>query len=55
MGGDEFIVILEGLHSRLDAAAAAQKISSACNFTLPLDGDREIAVTTSIGVVLFPQ
>lgn len=54
MGGDEFVLILEGLRDREDAAAAAKKASETTAYELMLDGDT-VHVSTSIGVTVFPD
>lgn len=54
VGGDEFVLILEGLKSREDAAAAARKASETTSFELSVEG-RFVAVSTSIGVAMFPE
>jgi len=54
MGGDEFVLILEGLHDREDAAAAARKASETTTYLFYVDG-RAIPVSTSIGVAVFPD
>lgn len=54
VGGDEFVLILEGLRSREDAAAAARKASETTRYELDVDG-RPVPVSTSIGVAVFPD
>jgi diguanylate cyclase (GGDEF)-like protein len=54
IGGDEFVLILEGLKSREDAAAAARKASETTSYELNVDG-RFLPVSTSIGVAMFPE
>ena len=54
IGGDEFVLILEGLRSREDAAAAARKASETTSYELKFDG-RFVPVSTSIGVAVFPD
>ena len=49
LAGDEFVVILEGLHSSAEAAAVARKIVDAAAQPMHIDG-RPLQVTTSIGV-----
>ena len=51
--GDQFIVILEDLDSAADARQAAQKILGQFAFPLAV-GERECAVSVSIGIALFP-
>src|SRR5690606_31339172 len=47
MGGDEFVVVLEGVGTREHAAAAARKTSEAVRFALPVD-QAVVAVSASI-------
>ncbi len=53
MGGDEFVVVLEGVGTREHAAAAARKTSDAVRFALNVDR-AVVAVSASIGIALFP-
>ena len=49
LAGDEFVVILEGLHSSAEATVVARKILNAV--ALPMDlNNRSLLITTSIGV-----
>ena len=50
-GGDEFVVLCEGLHSGADAVRTAERIATALALPFHLD-DRLISVTASIGVAL---
>jgi len=53
IGGDEFTVILENLPTNQDAAQAALRLIQ--KFAEPLKiGDREIIVTASIGISIYP-
>jgi diguanylate cyclase (GGDEF)-like protein/PAS domain S-box-containing protein len=53
-GGDEFVLVLEGLTSLNDAVVALAKISS--RFSLPFEvNGRELRSTASIGISLFPD
>jgi diguanylate cyclase (GGDEF)-like protein/PAS domain S-box-containing protein len=54
MGGDEFMVILEDLSSASDAGRVAQKILDAVALPCCVEGDHEIFLTASIGIVLYP-
>ncbi len=54
LSGDEFAVLLEDLSSTDDVVRVARKILQA--FASPFDlGDRELFVTTSIGVSIYPE
>ena len=52
--GDEFVVLLEGLHGAGDAALVAQKVLEAIRLPFAID-DAELSVTTSIGVAFAPR
>jgi diguanylate cyclase (GGDEF)-like protein len=49
MGGDEFTIVMEGLHSRDDALAVARKILIAIRSPFELNR-KVLSVTTSIGI-----
>lgn len=53
-GGDEFLVVLESVDSRMDVEDVCQKLASA--FLQPFSlNNHEFTVTCSMGVALFPQ
>jgi diguanylate cyclase (GGDEF)-like protein/PAS domain S-box-containing protein len=54
LGGDEFIVLLENLHSKADAAHKAQDILAALSREFMID-HHEIFVGASIGISVFPH
>ncbi len=54
IGGDEFVVILEGLAQSEDAANLAQKFIDALEQPFQL-ADNEVFVTPSIGITIFPE
>jgi diguanylate cyclase (GGDEF)-like protein len=54
IGGDEFVVVLEGVETREHTVAAARKTSEVMNFAVDVEG-RVISVSASIGIALFPQ
>lgn len=54
LGGDEFIVLLSNLHDRDDASRVAEKILNVFRTVFRLD-DREVLLTTSIGISIFPD
>ncbi len=54
IGGDEFIVLLEGLSSDVDAAALAEKIVSASLRECSI-GPHCITTSVSIGISMYPQ
>jgi len=54
LGGDEFIVLLKGLRKSDDAMSSAEAILRA--FAIPFYiNDRELTVTTSIGIAVYPE
>jgi len=53
-GGDEFTLLLPGVHSAAEAARIAQKLLEAVRVPFQLQG-REIYVTTSIGISVYPE
>ncbi len=53
LGGDEFTVILESIHSVEDVSQIAQKLIHVVQEPLHI-GERELYVTTSIGISLYP-
>jgi diguanylate cyclase (GGDEF)-like protein/PAS domain S-box-containing protein len=52
MGGDEFLVIAQGLHQPADAAALAQNLLAIIGKPVRLSGGTEAYVTASIGISL---
>jgi diguanylate cyclase (GGDEF)-like protein len=54
MGGDEFLLILPEMQLQQDAIPTAERILSALSTTFSLEG-YEVNITTSIGVVFFPD
>ncbi|MEI7869938.1 MAG: EAL domain-containing protein [Candidatus Methylumidiphilus sp.] len=55
LGGDEFVLLLTGLGDAGEYQVALQRVTEAVNQPVALDDDQEAAVTTSIGIALFPQ
>jgi diguanylate cyclase len=54
IGGDEFVVLVEGIASPADAAATAQRVLAAMQQPFKL-GSREIGISCSIGIALYPD
>jgi diguanylate cyclase (GGDEF)-like protein/PAS domain S-box-containing protein len=54
LGGDEFIVMMDSVSSRLDVENKAKKILHALQTECSIDG-KEIFITASIGISLFPN
>lgn len=54
MGGDEFAIMLGGITSAPDVTKVSQKIIEAVSKPFVLD-DREIHITASIGISMYPQ
>lgn len=55
LGGDEFLVVAENLHSAGDAAQLAQSLLETLSAPLVLTGGRQLFVSCSMGVGLFPD
>jgi diguanylate cyclase (GGDEF)-like protein/PAS domain S-box-containing protein len=53
-GGDEFVVVMEGIKHKRTIANIAMQVLGAFGEPFPLDG-RELSVTASIGASVFPQ
>ncbi len=53
-GGDEFVVVLEGLHQASEAAQVAKTLIAAVGVPFELAG-REIFIGASVGVTLYPD
>jgi diguanylate cyclase (GGDEF)-like protein len=53
-GGDEFLVLTEGIHHAGDAATVAQKLQEVIKEPLSIEG-RELFLTASVGISLFPD
>jgi diguanylate cyclase (GGDEF)-like protein len=54
IGGDEFVVVLQGIQDQQEAAPSAQKILSALQYPFVVKG-RELSVGASIGISCFPD
>ena len=54
MGGDEFVVVLEDLHSKQDAAETANKIIDAINVPCQIEG-HTVNVGSSVGISIYPD
>ncbi len=54
LGGDEFLVILEGIRQPTAAAEVADKIMQRMGDPIELRNGREVYVSLSIGISLFP-
>lgn len=55
LGGDQFVVLLEDLHSHDDAARVADKFIQILSEPFSLDGNLVVSVGCSIGISLFPS
>ena len=54
LGGDEFILLLDGLKKSTDAEPVAKKLIQ--KFQLPFTIDkRELILTTSVGIAIYPE
>jgi diguanylate cyclase (GGDEF)-like protein/PAS domain S-box-containing protein len=54
LGGDEFLVVLDGLTKAEDIAPVAEKIAEAISEPFPLE-DQVLSVSASIGVSVYPR
>jgi diguanylate cyclase (GGDEF)-like protein len=54
LGGDQFTILLTKVHEASDAAIAAQRVLAKLAEPFVVEG-REIVVTTSIGIGIYPQ
>ena len=54
IGGDEFVVVLEGIHHEADAAHVAQKIVDELSSALMIES-MALHTTPSIGIALYPN
>ncbi len=54
LAGDEFVVILEDVHSPDEVLALAEKIRHALQQPVPIDG-RQAQVGASIGIAVYPE
>ena len=54
VGGDEFLVLLNGVHTPDDANIIAEKIRNALSQTFEL-GEQLLQVSPSIGIALYPE
>jgi diguanylate cyclase (GGDEF)-like protein len=54
MGGDEFIVLLQGLDNVLDASHIARRLLDGLSQVYEIEG-HEIFITASIGIATFPE
>ncbi len=54
-GGDEFIIVLNGLGGKQDAVLAAQRIIDALSAPFMLKKHHDVYITVSIGITLYPS
>ena len=54
MGGDEFLIMMENIHSTEEVVHLSQRITQQMSESFSIDGD-DIVVTSSIGIALHPQ
>jgi diguanylate cyclase (GGDEF)-like protein/PAS domain S-box-containing protein len=54
LGGDEFLAVVQELRQKEDASLVAQKILDTLSRPFMV-GDRELTVSVSIGIALYPQ
>ena len=54
IGGDEFVLLLENIHSSRDVTVVAEKVIKAFKVPFQLDS-HEVSVTASLGICVYPQ
>jgi diguanylate cyclase (GGDEF)-like protein len=54
MGGDEFMVVMEGMESRRDAGQVANDLLKLLSQPIVMD-DLQLNVTASIGISFYPE
>lgn len=54
MGGDEFMLLLQGINKKQDAEAIARKIADSFHQNFVLE-NHELKVTVSIGIAIYPD
>ncbi len=54
IGGDEFLIVLNGIRGSSDAAAAAQRIISAIASEFVIQG-RSLKISCSLGICVYPE
>ncbi|WP_323811063.1 putative bifunctional diguanylate cyclase/phosphodiesterase, partial [Xanthomonas translucens] len=55
LAGDEFTVVVEDIAGQAEAEAVAARVLAAFDAPLQLEDGREVAISSSIGISLFPQ
>lgn len=55
LGGDEFLVVIEDLESADEAASVARKLTELVQQSFRVAGDREVIVSASVGISLYPD
>jgi|TARA_B100000315_G_scaffold224730_1_gene230475 predicted signal transduction protein with EAL and GGDEF domain len=53
-GGDEFAIIIQGMHEPLDATVLAEKLLTSVSEPLVL-GQKHHALSTSVGIAIYPD
>ncbi len=53
-GGDEFVVLMDGIRDEAEARAAAERLIAACRRPVVLEG-QPLVVTVSIGIGIYPD
>ncbi|OOZ43594.1 putative bifunctional diguanylate cyclase/phosphodiesterase [Solemya velum gill symbiont] len=54
LGGDEFLILVEKVHSQTDAARIAQKLLMVLDSPFNING-RQLTISASIGISMFPD
>ncbi len=55
MGGDEFVVLLEGIHSEAEAVTIAKQLRDGLRLPFVLSQNTTLSVDGSIGICMYPE
>ena len=55
IGGDEFILVLEGPQSKESASLVAEKLTTLISEPISLDQDQQVQVSAAVGISIYPQ
>ncbi|MEN9822424.1 MAG: hypothetical protein RLZ04_850, partial [Actinomycetota bacterium] len=55
IGGDELLIILNGVHDEQDALATAERLRDACSPPIVLETGTDLHVTLSIGLAVAEE
>jgi diguanylate cyclase (GGDEF)-like protein len=55
IGGDEFLLMMEGVGEIADATVLARRVVDCLNVPFDLASDKQVRISASVGIVLFPD